>query len=126
MLRNAPIKQKLLLITVGTTAVALLLAGAGIVGVDAALFRDALQRDLTALARIVGDNSTAALDFNDPNVARENLSALRARPNMVAACLFRTDGMLFARYSRPGGPTSCPPPSAAEESRFSGEGLTVS
>jgi len=126
MLRNAPIKQKLLLLTVGTTAIALLLAGTAVVVVDAVLFRDALRRDLAAQASIVGDNSTAALVFNDPLVARETLSALHARTHMVAACLYRTNGELFARYSRPENSAPCPPPSAPQDGWFSRGALMLS
>src|ERR1700758_5416164 len=106
--RQAPIRQKLLLMVMATTAAALILAGAGIVIVDSILFRDTMQRDLTTLASIVGDNSTAALTFDDPRVATEILSALRARPHVVAACLYQPTGSLFARYSRPGAAQDCP------------------
>ena len=78
--RDIPIKQKLMVITMATTTVALLLAAIGIVAFDAFLFRQSLTRDLSALSRIIADNSTAALAFNDPRAATETLAALRARP----------------------------------------------
>src|SRR4051812_31382749 len=124
--RNAPIRQKLLVILMITTTAALLLAGVCIVGLDAVLFRRALQRVLDALASIVGDNSTAALAFDDRQVAKETLSALRARPHMVTACLYRENGDLFARYERGEQAPSCPAPSPAGENRFTSAGLTVS
>ena len=124
--RNTPIKQKLLAITMAATATALLLAGAGIVAMDSILFRAGMRRDLAAVASIVGDNTTAALAFDDPRVATETLSALRARPHMVAACLYRQDGTLFARYSRPGPIANCPPPHSTAEVRSGSEGMTVS
>src|SRR5947207_7255681 len=109
-LRDLPIKQKLLAILIVTTAVALLLSGISIVIMDSILFRATMQRDLSALANIVGDNSTAALAFNDPRVATETLAALRARPHMVAACLYHEARPIFARYSRPGAVPFCPSP----------------
>ena len=42
---------------------------------DSILFRASMQRDLSALAQIVADNSTAALSFEDPRVAAETLAA---------------------------------------------------
>jgi PAS domain S-box-containing protein len=112
--RNAPIKQKLLIIILVTTAIGLAIAGTGFVLVDSYLFRNAMNRDLTALASIVGDNSTAALQFDDPQVATEILSALRVRPHLIAGCLYRPDGSPFAQYSRLKNPAICPPPTARD------------
>ena len=67
--RDIPIKQKLMIVVMVTTTAALLLAGFGIVAADSLLFRGYLQRDLSAVARMVADNSTAALKFNDPESA---------------------------------------------------------
>ena len=85
--RQLPIKQKLMVIVMATTAVALLLAGFGIVLSDAILFRGYLERDLTALAQIIADNTTAALTFDDPKAAAETLTSLKARDHIVTACI---------------------------------------
>lgn len=98
--RNTPIKQKLLATIVLTTAVALLLAGAGMVVTDWVLFRGDLSRDLTGLAQILADNTTAALSFNDPESAGETLGALRARPHVMGACVYRGDRTALACYAR--------------------------
>src|SRR5437764_10253852 len=125
-LRDVPIKQKLMLVIMFTTAAALLLAGIGIVVLDSILFRASMQRDPSALARIVAENSTAALAFDDPQAAEETLTALRARPHMLAACIYREDGAMFARYMRPGPSEQCPAPSPSDEVRFTRHDLTVS
>ncbi len=88
--RDIPIKQKLVITIMVTTTVALLLAGLGIVLTDSILFRQYLRRDLSALAKIIADNSTAALAFNDPQAATETLGALRARTHVVGACIYRS------------------------------------
>ncbi len=123
--RDIPIKQKLVIIIMATTAAALLLAGFGIVLTDSVLFRGYLRRDLSALASIIADNSTAALAFNDPNSAAETLDALRARTHVVSACIYRSNGTMLARYSRPGA-SECPPPDGPEEIRFTRQGVVVS
>jgi signal transduction histidine kinase len=125
-LRDIPIKQKLLVIIMVTTTAALLLAGIGIIGSDALLFRRNLNRDLSALASIAGDNSTAALAFNDPRTAAETLGALRARTHVAAACIYRLDGSLLATYARTGASSPCPPADARDEVRSSGQALTIS
>ncbi|MGD0362372.1 MAG: ATP-binding protein [Bryobacteraceae bacterium] len=124
--RDIPIKQKLMVIIMATTTVALVLAGVGIVAADSLLFRSYLKRDLSALARIAADNSTAPLQFNDPRVAADNLAALRVRTHLVAACIYRPDGTVFARYLRPDSNSGCPSAGGPDEQRFSREGLIVS
>ena len=124
--RDIPIKQKLMVITMATTTVALVLAAIGIVAFDAFLFRQSLTRDLSALSRIIADNSTAALAFNDPRAATETLAALRARPHLATACIYRADGSLLAKYARQDGVSLCPPPTAQVEFRFTNTNLTVS
>jgi PAS domain S-box-containing protein len=124
--RDIPIRQKLVIIIMLTTLAALLLAGVGIVGADALLFRGNLRRDLSALAQIVADNSTAALAFNDPRSAAETLAALRARSHVVTACIYRLDETILAKYSRPGAASGCPSIQGNDEFRFSGNDLTVS
>jgi signal transduction histidine kinase len=104
---KAPIARKLLVIAMLTSAVALLLAGAGIVFADSLLFRGYLQRDLAALARIAADNSTAALSFDDPKAASDVLHTLRARPHLQAACTYRPNGTVFATYIRYGASDPC-------------------
>jgi PAS domain S-box-containing protein len=122
---DIPIKQKLMLATIATTATALVLAGIGIVAADGWLFRRSLERDLATVARIIADNSTAALAFNDARVAAETLGALRAKIHVVDACIYRPDGTVFARYARPDAPAVCPPPGDLEARRFIGDGLVM-
>ena len=124
--RDIPIKRKLVIIIMLTTTTALLLAGVGVVASDSILFRQYLQRDLSALARILADNSTASLAFNDPKTAAETLAALRARPHIVTACIYRPDGTMLANYARHNAVSACPPAGGQEELRFGAEDLTVS
>ena len=51
---------------------------------------------------MAGANSKAALAFGDEEAAAETLSALSAKPLVLAACLYRQQGTLFAAYKRPG------------------------
>src|SRR3984885_6703691 len=123
--RDMPIKQKLMVIIMSVTAAALLLSGLGIVVADSLLFRAAMQRDISALAQIVADNSTAALAFDDPKTATETLASLRARPRLITACIYRPDGAMFARYIHPGAVTGCPPGKAPDELRVINTGLMI-
>jgi PAS domain S-box-containing protein len=123
--RDRPIKQKLMLAIMATTAAALVVAGLGMVLTDSLLFRRYLERDLSALAKILADNTTAALEFDDPKSAAETLGALRARPHVIGACVYRSDGEILASYMRAGS-AALPPFERANGIRFAGEGVTVS
>jgi methyl-accepting chemotaxis protein len=123
--RDIPIRQKLMVIIMSVTTSALVLSGLGIIAADSILFRAAMQRDISALAQIVADNSTAALAFEDPAAATQTLASLKARPHLVGACIFRPNGALFAQYLRPGSGTECPPGNAADQMLFTRTGLMI-
>ncbi len=126
VLRDLPIRRKLLIIVMFTTTIALLLSGIGVLFIDSILFRSYLDRDLSALGQIIADNSTAALAFHDPESAAETLGALKVRSHLIAACIYQPDATIFASYSRPTGPSVCPPAPSRDETRFAGNTLTVS
>jgi signal transduction histidine kinase len=125
LFRDLPIRQKLVLMTVASTAVALLLASGGFLAWDILTYRNEILRDLTAQSRIIGENSAAPLMFNDDTAAGETLAALELRPRVVMACLYDARERLFATYHRAQG-TSCPPTPAGgiefgwTEARFVG------
>lgn len=59
-----------------------------------------LDARLSTLADIIGQNSTAALDFSDKDAATGVLLALRKEPHIASACLYDAFGFLFAEYRR--------------------------
>src|ERR1017187_780282 len=70
--------------------------------------RSLLHSRLSSLADVVGQNATAALNFNDRTAAVEVLEGLRAEPPIDSACLYDVTGELFAHYERQDGPWKCP------------------
>jgi len=98
-LRNLPVKQKITAITLFTILVVSLLSSTVDVVIESGRARSALVDELTTIAGIVADNSTAALVFNDPSSADETLSALKAKADIIGAAIFRRDGSLFATYA---------------------------
>lgn len=101
LLRNIPIRQKLVLIIMLAAGGALLLAGLALVASDLRRFRRDTERDLSALAEILSRNIGAAVIFSDHVAAAETLAALEARRPIVAAAIYGEDGSLFAAYRRP-------------------------
>jgi len=111
-LRDTPIRKKLVAAVLITSGAVLLLTCATFFIYDVLTFRQATVRHLETLGKIVADNSTAALAFDDLDDAREILGALKAEPSVVAAGLYRADGRIFARY--PAGLTDEALPAALE------------
>jgi signal transduction histidine kinase/CheY-like chemotaxis protein len=84
---------------------ALLLACTAFIAYDLITFRANMFRNLSTQAQIIGSNTASALLFNDQQSAENTLSALRASPEILSACIYTPDGRPFAAYSRdPAGP----------------------
>jgi len=100
-LRKTSIKHKLTLLVLLTSSVALALACAAFMAYEVTSFRSKMGDNLASLAQIIGDNSSAALDFGDAKAATETLSALHADHNIRGGCIYTTKGEIFAVYDRP-------------------------
>ncbi|MCB1801725.1 MAG: EAL domain-containing protein [Gammaproteobacteria bacterium] len=59
--------------------------------------RTSLVDQLHVLAKVIGDNSAAAITFDDRKGAHEVLRTLRAEPDVYSATLVLPDGRMFAR-----------------------------
>jgi PAS domain S-box-containing protein len=100
--RNLSIRTKLQGIVMVTCGAALLIASAVFTLYDRATFVRAKRSDLSAVARVVGVNSTAALAFGDSKAANEVLTALQAKQHVIYAFIYDKDGKVFAQYARAG------------------------
>ena len=75
----------------------LLLAGIALLISEVVTFRKAMTTNLVLMADVLGDNSTAALSFNDEPTARQTLASLHHDPHIVAATLFTLAGAQLCR-----------------------------
>ncbi len=105
MTRSAdiPIRSKLLAAIVGTTSVCLFITASVFLVYNWFNVRDTLNNNLSAVAEVFTLNTTAALSFNDAPAANEILSSLRAKHDVLQACVYKSDATgehLFARYNR--------------------------
>ena len=66
------------------------------------LFRASLVKNLSSMALLIGENSTSTLVFMDNQSAKEVLASLLVEPHIVNACIYDSDGEVFATYSRKG------------------------
>ena len=67
--RDLSIKWKLTWIILGTSTAALLLACVAFVGYELRTFRGRMVQEVSTLAGVIGENSKAALLFQDPEAA---------------------------------------------------------
>jgi signal transduction histidine kinase/ActR/RegA family two-component response regulator len=99
-LGSLPIRGKLMLLASLASGLALLAAGIVLMFVDYHAGRRALLHRLQTQAEITASNSSAALAFNDAEVATRTLEALSADRAIVASEILREDGTLLAQYGR--------------------------
>ena len=83
-----------------TSATALLLTTIYYFTYEYYSFRQTTKSHLSTLGRIIAENSTAALAFDDKKTAEEVLNALKAEPHIVAAGVFGNNGHLFVKYPK--------------------------
>ena len=98
---NLPIARKLGLLLGFNTMVAVMVI-ASVFTIGTALGRYAeVQEQVSALAGMVGENTRAALAFNDPESARRTLLALHSKEEVMDAKLTDANGSVFATASFP-------------------------
>jgi len=100
--RDLPLRRKMTLIGVISSVTALIAAGGADLVSEYSRSRVEFVHRHLVLARVIADNSTAALAFDDPRSASQILEALAAEPSIATAILYRQDGEVFVEYRRSG------------------------
>jgi two-component system sensor histidine kinase/response regulator len=108
--RDLSIRHKLQGIILLTCGVALLVASVALTIYDRTTFLQIKTNDLIASAQMIGSNSKAAITFGDSKSGQRILNALRAKPHIIHACIYDSDGKVFATYSRDAAQVSFSPP----------------
>src|SRR6266576_1908945 len=115
LFQNMSLRHKQTLSIMATSSIVLLLACAAFSIYEVITFRKSMVEHLSTLAEMVGNNTSAALDFNDSKSALETLSALRAEPGIIGACIYTKGGEPFADYDRPNDDITFAPPALRTE-----------
>ena len=108
LLSHRSIGTKLVIVIMSTTAVALLVACAGLLVYDQYSARRSSAERLATVGDVVAAHSAAALAFGDEQAAGETLHSLHAVPDVTLACLRLPDGSELARYERTASGHPCP------------------
>jgi PAS domain S-box-containing protein len=96
--RKRSLRRRLIGIIMVTSTTAVLLTCLGYIVSGLLNFRMRLERDVSTMAQVIGDNSATALAFGDHKGARQILGALRAKPSIAAAGIYTKEGKPFAAY----------------------------
>ncbi len=92
------LKQRVVAVTLATSAVVAVLITISVTYLELSSARRAMVSSLSASARMVGLNSSAAIAFNDAAAAEEVLSALGTEANIISADIYNAAGRPFARW----------------------------
>jgi signal transduction histidine kinase len=118
-IRNMTIRNKLISIIMAVCIVALFLAGTAFIIWQWFSIRRTMVHTLSTQARIIADNSEAALSFKDSGDAEGILQALKAEPSIVFGGIYTEEGEIFAGYYRDDSQLSQVRPSKLQESGYS-------
>ena len=96
--RGSSIRSKLMLVVLATTLTALGVVAFALVVYETQNFERTTAAGLMTQAQLLGTASAAALIFDDPVAARENLALLKVQPQIRSAAIYTASGRLFASY----------------------------
>ncbi len=96
--RDWSLRTKMTVLVVGTCCIALVCASVVFIQYESESTKRQMVQELSTMARIVADNSSAAVLFNSPADARGILNALSAKPDVLLGEVYTSDGRLFAHY----------------------------
>jgi len=113
---DLPLSRKLGLLMMGTSAIALSLAGIAFTGFEVYSARQITTTELTTLALVLAENSSAGLSLGDKRGVEEILYSLHPNRRIVSARIIDSNGKLSAKYQRDKEDSS---------SHFRGEVITV-
>jgi signal transduction histidine kinase len=98
MLRNIPIRKKLMTVNLLTSGVVLLLTCAAFITYEVITLHKGMIQGYSTRAEIIAANSTAALAFQNEADAADVLGALKTDRQIIAACIYDNAGKIFAKF----------------------------
>jgi signal transduction histidine kinase/CheY-like chemotaxis protein/uncharacterized membrane protein affecting hemolysin expression len=119
-----PVRRTLMTVILLTCGAMMAITCSGFFLYEYLTYRQVTLRNLEILGRAIAANSTAALAFDNPDDAREALSAFKAQPHVIAARLYLNDGQLIASYPD-GAAAGTPAPAPLESEGYRFEGSVV-
>ena len=63
-------------------------------------FKHQMSEELSTITKIIADQSTAAVLFEDTDTLKETLSSLSLHHSVLLGCTYNASGALLAEYTR--------------------------
>lgn len=98
IIRNFSIRHKIEAIILITAAIVLILSISLFMAMEIKSSKEEVETRLTALANVLGANSSAAIIFRDQVAAKEVLSTLSSQSDILQATLLNNHNQIFAQY----------------------------
>ncbi len=102
--RRSSIAARLTWMNILVSGIGLFLAYVSFLAYDLYVYRQASIESLSGVAKVVGENSIAAIIFNDNSAAETTLSALSGSNDVMSAAIYTNSGIRFAQFVRNGQP----------------------
>lgn len=104
-----PLRKKIYFTIFSCSLVALVSTFLFFIILNSQKLKSNLIQEMQVLADVIGNRSTAAIEFLDKSTASESLSSLSARKSIAGACIFDSFNQIFATYFRDkSNPVECP------------------
>lgn len=125
-LSDLSINRKLLFILLFSSVVSLLFAGVILIFLELSEFQRTTKDNYTALAEVIGNRSSAALMFDDRNLAIENLAVFNNIPAVQVTCLYSDHRTVFVGLANKTTTNqTCPTSIKGEKTRFENKQLII-
>jgi diguanylate cyclase (GGDEF)-like protein/PAS domain S-box-containing protein len=98
--RDWSIRRKLAALFLAMATITAVTVSVSIGAFDLIGLKASMGTNLSILADVLGQNSAAALTFQDADAAQNVLNALHAHTSVTAACIYTNEGKPFAIYVR--------------------------
>ena len=126
-MERLPLRRKIRAVTMVTAMAALVVSCVVLSLFDVVNATARMRNEIEILAGVIGENSTAALSFDDRDAARELLQGLRIQPSIMDAWILRPNGTVLAAYARRDMMRSAAPPRAGRDrTEYSSRALIAS
>lgn len=114
-IKDKSIKKKLIWLSMTTCGLALSTACFFFTIYELKTTKSSLQKEILLLAKVIAQNSIAAIEFDDKDLAHDNLSPLDVDPRVSSAAIYSLSGKLFISYSRKPDTSNNPPNSPSKD-----------
>lgn len=89
--KDLPIAKKLTFFCVSTSLISLCIAMVAVIIYDRLTYEDVLKDELIVLASVISNRSSAAVVFDDAELANNNLESLTFQSSIVSACIYKME-----------------------------------